>query len=55
MTKRQDTKIDVRLSKDLAKAAKKKADRQHRPLSQVIRDLLRNWLQSREDGSTTQT
>jgi predicted DNA binding CopG/RHH family protein len=41
---KQDTKIDVRLPRELAWAAKRKARQQDRPLSQVIRELLRTWI-----------
>jgi len=36
--------IVLRAPKDLITAAKRKARQQDRPLSQVVRELLRTWL-----------
>ena len=38
------TKLDLRLPKTLAEAAKAKADVENRPLSQVVRELLQAWV-----------
>ena len=36
--------VSVRLSDDMAKQARQEAARLSRPLAEVIRDLLRDWL-----------
>jgi predicted DNA binding CopG/RHH family protein len=41
---KQDTKLDIRLPRALVAAAKAKAAAEHRPLSQVVRELLRQWV-----------
>ena len=41
---KQDKKIDLRVSSDLARSAKVKAEQQKRSLSDVIRELLQQWL-----------
>ncbi len=44
MAEKNDSKVEARLPRALVEAAKRKAAQQHRPLSQVVRDLLRTWL-----------
>jgi len=39
-----NAKIEVKLPAALAAAAKRQAAKQHRPLSQVVRELLAAWL-----------
>jgi predicted HicB family RNase H-like nuclease len=41
---KQDKKIDLRVTSDLARRAKAKAKAERRSLSDVVRDLLQNWL-----------
>lgn len=41
---KKDAKLDLRLPSELAEAAKRKAEQQDRPLSQIVRDLLREWV-----------
>jgi hypothetical protein len=42
--KYNDRQINVRLPADLAAKAQAKANQQKRPLSEVLRDLLRTWI-----------
>lgn len=44
MREKKSAKVEVRLSPELAAAAKQKAEQLDRPLSDVIRDLLRGWV-----------
>jgi hypothetical protein len=50
---KKDAKLDVRLPADLAAAAKRKAEQQDRPLSQIVRDLLREWLAAGDQAVTS--
>ena len=40
----KNTMISLRMPPDLIRDAKRKARQQDRPLSQVVRELLRAWL-----------
>jgi Ribbon-helix-helix protein, copG family len=42
--KNQDARLDVRLPADMVIQAKRKAQRQKRTLSDIVRELLRDWL-----------
>ncbi len=44
---KKNTKLDIRLPRSLAEAARAKADAEQRPLSQVVRDLLQNWVRTK--------
>lgn len=43
---RKDAQLKIRLPRELLDAAKAKADSEDVPLSQVIRQLLREWVKS---------
>ena len=46
----KNTMMSLRLPQDLIAAAKRKARRQDRPLSQVVRELLRAWVAGDKPG-----
>lgn len=43
-TVNNDHRLDLRVPKELASAAKLKAAKEKRPLSEIMRDLLRAWV-----------
>ncbi len=45
--RKKDTELKIRLPAELAELARKKAKRERRPLSAVVRDLLLRWLQEK--------
>jgi hypothetical protein len=50
----QEKQINVRnIPAELLKKAHELAERQDRPLSQVIRELLREWVKEQEQASPT--
>lgn len=42
--KHNDSTVNVRMPAELLAEAQAKARRERRPLSEVLRDLLRNWV-----------
>ena len=44
----KDSKLDIRAQRELIEAAKSKARQQDRPLSQIVRELLRAWLDGKK-------
>jgi hypothetical protein len=45
--RKKDERLYVRLPAELAEQARKKAKREKRPLSAVVRELLISWLQAK--------
>jgi predicted DNA binding CopG/RHH family protein len=45
--RKKDERLTIRLPAELAELARKKAEREGRPLSAVVRDLLLRWLQQK--------
>jgi hypothetical protein len=44
MGAKKDKLLQVRVPRELAASAKVKADREDRPLAQIVRELLKAWL-----------
>jgi predicted DNA binding CopG/RHH family protein len=49
---KKDARLQLRVPSDLASAAKRKAARQDRSLSQIMRDMLRAWVSGRKADDT---